>query len=163
MGAIAAAKTGAARVIAAEVDGFAREAIALNAEANRIAVEIAGADFIATDDPAWQEQFRARFVILPDTAFDFLCETGTEVHTRVRIKDETKTVDDAALWTEESLPAETILAGILQCNRVFGRQGEDITPTGLLDRFAKDPLTLQLGGKATVGRGQMRCVFTPVS
>ena len=85
----------------------------------------------------WQEQFKKRFVVLPDTAFDFLCETGTEVQTRVRIDDETKTVADKALWTEESLPAETILAGIVRCDRIFGRNGEDITPAGLLDRFAR--------------------------
>jgi CRISPR-associated protein Cmr4 len=114
------------------------------------------------DDAAWQDQFKKRFVVLPDSAFDFLCETGTEVHTRVRIDDETKTVADKALWTEESLPAETILMGLIQCDRVFGRNGEDITPQGLLDRFAKAALTLQIGGKATVGRGQVRCVFTEV-
>jgi len=32
----------------------------------------------------------------------------------------------------------------------------------LLDRFATKPLTLQIGGKATVGRGQVRCVFSEV-
>jgi predicted nicotinamide N-methyase len=54
VGAIAAAKAGAARVIAAEVDAFAREAITLNAAANGVAVELASADLIETDDPAWQ-------------------------------------------------------------------------------------------------------------
>lgn len=114
-------------------------------------------------DEDWRTVFEMRFVVLPDTAFDFLCETGTEVQTRVKIHDENKVVEQGALWTEESLPAETILAGIVQCDRVFGRNGEDITPAGLLDRFAKDSLTLQIGGKATVGRGQVRCVFTPVN
>lgn len=120
------------------------------------------AENVFAGDPAWQDQFKKRFVVLPDSAFDFLCETGTEVHTRVRIDDETKTVADKALWTEESLPAETILMGLIQCDRVFGRNGEDVTPQGLLDRFAKAALTLQIGGKATVGRGQVRCVFTEV-
>lgn len=120
------------------------------------------ADHVFADDSAWQGQFKKRFVVLPDSAFDFLCETGTEVHTRVRIDDDTKTVAKGALWTEESLPAETILMGLIQCDRVYGRNGEDITPQGLLDRFAKDPLTLQIGGKATVGRGQAHCVFTEV-
>ena len=119
--------------------------------------------WVFSNDSAWQAQFQKRFVVLPDSAFDFLCETGTEVHSRVRIDDETKTVATRALWTEESLPAETVLMGVVQCDRVFGRNGEDITPTGLLDRFAKVPLTLQIGGKATVGRGQVRCVFTPVN
>jgi CRISPR-associated protein Cmr4 len=113
------------------------------------------------DDP-WAKELQKRFVVLPDNAFDFLCETGTEVHTRVRIDDDTKTVADKALWTEESLPAETILMGLIQCDRVFGRNGEDITPQGLLKYFATDALTLQIGGKATIGRGQVRCVFTEV-
>ena len=121
------------------------------------------ARYVFGNDAAWQDQFQKRFVVLPDNAFDFLCETGTEVHTRVRIDDEMKTVAKGALWTEESLPAETILMGLIQCDRVYGRNGEDITPQGLLDRFAKEPLTLQIGGKATVGRGQVRCVFSEVN
>lgn len=124
------------------------------------------ANNVFADDPAWQDQFKKRFVVLPDSAFDFLCETGTEVHTRVRIDDDTKTVVHGALWTEESLPAETILMGLIQCDRVFGKNGENITPPDLLDRFApikpERPLTLQIGGKATVGRGQVRCIFTEV-
>lgn len=113
-------------------------------------------------DSSWSKEFQRRFVVLPDTVFDFLCETGTEVHTRVRIDDEMKTVAQGALWTEESLPAESLLMGVIQCERVFGKNGEDITPQGLLDKFAKDQLLLQIGGKATVGRGQVRCVFTEV-
>jgi CRISPR-associated protein Cmr4 len=128
--------------------------------ATRWATHIAA--WVFPNDNAWQEQFKRRFVVLPDSAFDFLCETGTEVHTRVRIDEESKTVAVRALWTEESLPAETIMMGVVQCDRVFGRNGEDITPAGLLDRFATAPLNLQIGGKATIGRGQVRCVFTPV-
>ncbi len=120
------------------------------------------ASWVFPDDEAWQMQFKRRFVVIPDTAFDFLCETGTEVHTRVRIDNETKTVARGALWMEESLPAEAILAGIVQCDRIFDRNGGDITPDGLIDRFAGKSLSLQIGGKATVGRGQMRCVFTRI-
>lgn len=120
------------------------------------------AEHVFAGDPTWQDQFKKRFVVLPDSAFDFLCETGTEVHSRVRIDDDTKTVAKGALWTEESLPAETILLGLIQCDRVFGRNGEDIAPKDLLDRFAKEALILQIGGKATIGRGQVRCVFTEV-
>ncbi len=120
------------------------------------------AAWVFPSDKEWQQQFTKRFVVIPDTPFDFLCETSTEVHTRVRIDDETKTVAKGALWMEESLPAETILMGIVQCDRVFDRDGEDITPDGLLDRFASEQLSLQIGGKATIGRGRMRCVFTRI-
>ncbi|MDW8243254.1 MAG: type III-B CRISPR module RAMP protein Cmr4 [Thermogemmata sp.] len=121
------------------------------------------AAWVFPTDKDWQQQFHRRFVVLPDAAFDYMCETGTEVHTRVRIDDTTKTVAQGALWTEESLPAETILMGVIQCDRVFGGNGTDITPAGLLDKFAKGTLILQIGGKATVGRGQVRCVFTEVA
>lgn len=120
------------------------------------------AESVFASDLTWQDQFKKRFVVLPDSTFDFLCEFGTEVHTRVRIDDETKTVADKALWTEESLPAETILMGLIQCDRVFVRNGENIKPQDLLDGFAKGELTLQIGGKATVGRGQVRCMFREV-
>jgi CRISPR-associated protein Cmr4 len=120
------------------------------------------ARWVFPGDAAWQFHFKKRFVVLPDTAFDFLCETGTEVHTRVRIDDNTKTVAERALWTEEALPAETILAGIVPCDRVFQKKDENqkITEAQLLESFANESLTLQIGGKATVGRGQVRCVFT---
>jgi predicted nicotinamide N-methyase len=54
LGAIAAAAAGAGHVIAAEIDAFALTAIALNAEANGVTLEIAGADLIGRDDPGWQ-------------------------------------------------------------------------------------------------------------
>lgn len=111
-------------------------------------------------DNSWRDHFKKRFVILPDDAFNFLCETGTEVHTRVRIDDDTKTVAKGALWTEESLPAETILMGLIHCDRVYGRDGKEIQTDDLLKKYTVIPQPLQIGGKATVGRGQVRCVFT---
>ena len=53
LGAIAAMKAGAARAIAAEIDPYAQTAIALNAAANGIAVDIESRDVIGADDPAW--------------------------------------------------------------------------------------------------------------
>lgn len=150
-----------------DLDFQARECSTATAWAEKIAKWVFVGD--EAGDNGWVEQFKKRFAILPDSAFDFLCETGTEVHTRVKIKDDTKIVESGALWTEESPPTETILAGIIQCERVFQKNGaraDGIKSDALLQRFAtsdpKKPLVLQIGGKATVGRGQMRCVFTPV-
>jgi CRISPR-associated protein Cmr4 len=139
-----------------DLDFVARPCQAATDWAQRIAA------WVFPDDTAWQKQFKRRFLIVPDCAFDFLCNTGTEVHTRVRIHEDTKTVAKGALWTEESLPAETLLMGLVHCDRGVGRNGTDVQPQGLLDDFAKvkDPLILQIGGKATVGRGQVRCVFS---
>jgi predicted nicotinamide N-methyase len=51
--AIAAAKAGAAGVLAAEIDHFAAAAIALNATLNDVAVIVTTADVIDTTDPRW--------------------------------------------------------------------------------------------------------------
>jgi CRISPR-associated protein Cmr4 len=52
--------------------------------------------------------------------------------------------------------------GLIQCDRVFGRDGKEIKADDLLKQFTDKPLNLQIGGKATVGRGQVRCIFTEV-
>lgn len=114
-------------------------------------------EWIFPGDATWQEIFRERFVILPDGSFDFLCETATEVNARIRIKQETKTVDSGALWYEESLPAESILAGLVWCDKVFPK--DVATPQKLLEDYCFQELALQIGGKATVGKGRVRCLF----
>jgi predicted nicotinamide N-methyase len=52
LGAVAAMKAGAADVLAADIDGFARAAIALNARANGVAVTITSQDLIDTQPEA---------------------------------------------------------------------------------------------------------------
>lgn len=52
--AIAAAKAGAACVLAAEIDHFAAAAIAANAALNGVAIILTTADLIDTDDPRWE-------------------------------------------------------------------------------------------------------------
>jgi predicted nicotinamide N-methyase len=52
--ALAAARAGAARAVAAEIDGFAAAAIALNAAANRLAVEVETRDVIGAWPAPWQ-------------------------------------------------------------------------------------------------------------
>jgi CRISPR-associated protein Cmr4 len=131
-----------------------------NPAINRWANLIAGWVFPDTNS-VWRSEFEKRFAVLPDTVFDFLTETGTEVAARVRIDDDTKTVATGQLWNEESLPAETILAGLVSCDRVYAANANGTDEKKLLAEYATKPLTLQIGGKATVGRGRMRCVFTP--
>jgi predicted nicotinamide N-methyase len=52
--AIAAAKAGAAFVLAAEIDHFAAAAIAANAALNDVALTVTTADLLETADPQWQ-------------------------------------------------------------------------------------------------------------
>ena len=116
------------------------------------------AEQVFAGDANWKNAFLERFVMLPDNVFNFLCDTGTEVAARVRIEDDKKTVANGALWYEEALPAETILGGLVWCDRVFG--GNGTKPAELLDACCGTSLDLQIGGKSTVGHGRVRCIFT---
>lgn len=108
----------------------------------------------------WQELFQERFCLVPNQVFDFLCETGTEVQAHIRIDEETKIVKDGALWYEESLPTESILVGHVWCDN-FGELRNEENRYKLLDKFCgvNSEQYLQIGGKATVGKGRVRCQF----
>lgn len=111
-------------------------------------------------DPTWKAEFIARFAVLPDSTFDFFSEHATEVTARIRLEPDKKTVATGGLWYEESLPAETILAGLVWCGGVYGAGRSHFTPKGLLDGYCKSgELLVQIGGKATVGKGRVRCIF----
>jgi CRISPR-associated protein Cmr4 len=146
----------AGRIFLEDLDFAGRECAIARAWADKLA----GWVFVGDEDQAWRDRFVERFAIVPDTIFDFLTETGTEVSARVRIDDDLKTVKQGALWNEEALPAETILVGLVSCDRVYSRESNGVTASDLVREFATEPLSLQIGGKATVGRGRVRCVFT---
>jgi CRISPR-associated protein Cmr4 len=113
-------------------------------------------------DPAWRTLFFERFAIVHDDVFNFLCDHATQVDARVKIEQATRTVAKGALWYEESLPAETILSGLAWCGPVFGQsgRGDSSARDQLLKTFCSAPSNLQIGGKATVGRGQVRLSFS---
>lgn len=74
--AIAAAKAGAACIIAYDIDGFARMAIALNARVNKVVIEVSGDDLLAGATAPVAETILAGDIFYEsDTAkraFDFL-------------------------------------------------------------------------------------------
>lgn len=103
--------------------------------------------------------FSKRFVVVDDDTMAFLCETALQVDARVRLDAKTGTVASGALWLEESLPPETLLVGILGADR-SRRRGVTMTPEQVLDFALSKETLLQLGGKATTGRG--RCRLLPM-
>ncbi|MEZ0348119.1 MAG: type III-B CRISPR module RAMP protein Cmr4 [Thermus sp.] len=97
-----------------------------------------------------------RLAVVHDDLMAFLLETATEVVARIRLDDETKTVAKGALWYEESLPAESVLYSLVQAERSF-RKDKPMPSDALLALFnGLLDGALQLGGKATVGRGLCR-------
>jgi CRISPR-associated protein Cmr4 len=130
----------------------------LNAAPARWAALIKGVAFADND------YFTKRFAIIDDEAMTFLWDTATQLDQRVRINEGTRTVDKGALWLEESLPAETILIGLMEADR-SRRTDVSMQPQEVLDFALQKPASasetiLQFGGKATTGRG--RCRLLPV-
>ena len=110
------------------------------------------ARIVYADDSDAKDDFVCRFAILPDDVMDFLAETATEVRARIAVDNETGTVRDGALWYEENLPAEAVLWGMfaLSASNNDDRSEDDLAK--LMPRIE----LLQLGGKASVGRGLVR-------
>jgi CRISPR-associated protein Cmr4 len=108
-------------------------------------------------DEHYANLLKRRFAVVPDSTFDYLSQQGTEINTRIRIDSETKVVARNALWNEEYLPAETVLGGIVWCDQVYS--SDELTPSNLLNVFCKDPIICQMGGKKTIGKGRVRCLF----
>lgn len=115
----------------------------------------------------WKAKLPTSLVVLPENAFRDFTLYATEVVTRVRLDDEKKTVAKGALWTEESLPTDTLLYAPLHASRArnYDKQGNqaagvpaDWYASGgagkIIDFVRKLGLIrLQLGGDETVGRG----------
>ncbi len=148
------------RIFLEDLDFNGKDCPTATAWAERIAHWV----FAGAENEAWRKRFVERFAVVPDTIFNYLTETGTEISARVRIDDDLKTVQRGALWNEEALPAEAILAGLVCCDRVYSRNADEkVSADELLRKFATKELPLQIGGKATTGRGRVRCIFTSVT
>ena len=115
------------------------------------------AESIFAQDKDWQNIFKERVLVVSDNVFDYLTVHATQVVARTKIDSSTNTVAPGALWYEESLPAETILMGLLWCDRVLKA---DKTPKSLLDLYFNAPFMCQIGGNETTGSGRVKCVFT---
>lgn len=107
------------------------------------------------DDTSWQKMLTARFCVIHDDVLGFLLDTATEVIARVKLLEDTKTVKKGGLWYEEALPTETVLSGLVVATPVRATPDEVFTELAAL--MGKP---LQLGGKATVGRGLCRLRIT---
>lgn len=148
---------GEGRVFFEDLDFIAKE----DKNAKKWAEMLAGVIFPkeSVKEAVWKGIFEERFAVLNDDCFNFLSKTGTEVTAHIRIEDDSKIVARGALWYEEALPAEAILAGVAWCDKVFG--GNGINQSKILETYCqKEKLDLQMGGKATVGKGRVRCQFT---
>lgn len=122
------------------------------------------ANFIAKalysdEDEAWRVLFKERFAIISDDDFSFLADTATEIRARIRI--ERGVVAKGALWYEENLPAESVLWGVIAAGASRDAK-QAMSKEQVMKSFVQAislEKTIQIGGKATVGRGLVRFIL----
>lgn len=143
-------KTGPGRVVLDDLDF---EVVA-GEPANEIA-RILGEIFFPGREKD-QAFLKAHFCIVPDDVMGLLLEMGTELQTHVRLNPDTKTVDNGALWQEESLPVESLLVSLVLVNGAEGKV--KASAEGIQAHLGSlcHEKTLQFGGKASVGKGLCR-------
>lgn len=129
------------RVVFEDLD-FAADATAANDVADRLKTLLTDIDVAK------------RLCVVADDVMSFLLEQNLEVNARIRLDDDTKTVANGALWYEEALPAESVLVSMILAQPT---KASTLTPAAVIAKLTPG-LThlLQLGGKATVGRGLCR-------
>jgi CRISPR-associated protein Cmr4 len=137
-----------------------------SAEMQQIAGSLGRLIFAGPENTYWRNKLSRSLVALPNDAFRDFTLYSTEVITRVKLDENTKTVDESgALWTEENLPAETVLYAPLYASktRKEAKAGETETRLSASEVLGsvKDLVELsgsylQLGGDETVGRGIVR-------
>ncbi|MCK6530089.1 type III-B CRISPR module RAMP protein Cmr4 [Myxococcota bacterium] len=110
------------------------------------------------DTPSYapfRDRIPGQLAVLPDEELLFLAHHATEVVARIRMDGGTGTVAKGALWSEESIPAESFLwsLGTFTGDR---RPGEEAGAGAMRRDFvaaARECARIRLGGDRTVGRG----------
>ncbi|MDF7818112.1 type III-B CRISPR module RAMP protein Cmr4 [Runella sp. MFBS21] len=115
-------------------------------------------------DGFWKDKLKNDIVILANDDFKDFVNLSTEVITRIKIDNKTGTVEAGALFTEEFLPAESIMYSLVMASPVFlkeEKKKESIpqTDVDVMNYFATAlPNVIQIGGDATLGKGIVRVV-----
>jgi CRISPR-associated protein Cmr4 len=146
------------------VEEFVYEAPDKSPELGRLAAWLAE-QLLPEGEPYgyWREHLGRALVLLHDDEFGDVVRHATEVTTRVRLEDGTKRVDKG-LWTEEHLPADSLLYAVAAAWRSHGTAPESVrTPVQIVGRLAalvRARPVVQVGGKETVGRGMVALRLT---
>src|SRR5690606_29422662 len=109
----------------------------------------------------WHTKAQKDILVLSDDDFKDFVNLSTEVITRIKIDNETGTVQSGALFTEEYLPAEAVLYSLVLASPEFVKKGNTRPDKAepMMDFFSKGIMELpviQLGGNATLGKGILR-------
>jgi len=104
----------------------------------------------------WRKALPLKICLINEDVFRDFARYSTEVQTHICLDPDKKTVKTGALWTAESLPADTLLyTPLLATNSRTNKA--DLNARQILekiDRIISDDLSrIQLGGNETTGQG----------
>jgi len=102
------------------------------------------------------KQILNKVAILNDDDFNDFVNLSTEVITRTKIDNESGTVEDGALFTEEYLPAESIMYSLIFTGETFGKPDKtNSKPFEFFKNCIQNDLNdiIQIGGNANIGKG----------
>jgi len=124
---------------------------------NEFTTELANVLF--SDNEYWKNLIINNLVILSNNDFRDFVNLSTEVITRTKIDNETGTVADGALFTEEYLPTESIMYSLVLTAPEFAEktvtktfETEEIV-NQFFNGFVNNNPVMQIGGNATLGKG----------
>lgn len=148
-------------------------AVSQNKECDAVAEWIA--ENVLPADPGynyWRDKVKRDLVVLSDDDFRDFVTLSTEVIARIKIKHDTGTVQDGALWYEEYLPSDSILYSLALTTPIFKENDADKGIFQLTDQEKENerdesekvmdffvnglPNVIQIGGNATIGKGIVR-------
>lgn len=111
------------------------------------------------DNSYWAKKLEQDIVVMNDTDFAHFVQLSTEVITRTKIDNTRGTVADGALFTEEYLPAESVLYTIVLFADEMSKQGK-MNANEVKDFFKQSlPSVMQIGANATLGKGIVKTKF----
>ncbi|MCO6492722.1 MAG: type III-B CRISPR module RAMP protein Cmr4 [Phaeodactylibacter sp.] len=108
-------------------------------------------------DQFWKEKIKTDIVVLANDEFKDFVNLSTEVITRTKIDNDTGTVANGQLFTEEYLPAESVLYSLVLAAPEFTSKEDRIDENEVIS-FVQDqlPEIIQAGANATLGKGLLR-------
>jgi CRISPR-associated protein Cmr4 len=111
----------------------------------------------------WRQRAGRGVVVLPESAYRYFLNHGTQVVPRIRMNPATGTAAEGSLWTEEYLPPETLMYTLVGV-RWPGEAGplppfkSPAEALGWVQGLAPGPL--HIGGGVTLGHGLVRLRWT---
>lgn len=113
----------------------------------------------------WRDKMEKSLLVLDNDEFGDFVTLSTEIITRTKINNKTGTVESGALFTEEYLPADSVLYSLALASPIFSKEKGIFAKEGkaeeeLVMEFFKTALSaikvIQLGANATLGKGITR-------